>query len=175
MLNDFNLLLSSPRGRERETCSEIWALFNELGDVAFKVDRTNVIGLVVAKTRLNPFEAVEKLRAILAERPEAFHYTLKVTPIERVVPTDLNAIKNAVGELSTKIGKDEKFRVTVEKRHSELPTIDIVEAAASVIDRKVDLEHPDKIVLVEVLGKLTGISVIKPSDILAIAKERMSF
>lgn len=175
MLKDFNLLLSSPRGRERETCSEIWGLLSELGDSASEVDRTNIIGLAVAKTRLDPFEVVEKLRAILAERPEVFHYTLKATPIERVVPTELNAIKNAVGELSPKIGKDEKFRVTVEKRHRELSTVDIVEAAASGIDRKVDLEHPDKIVLVEVLGTRTGISVIKPSDILAIVKERMAF
>jgi len=37
----------------------------------------------------------------------------------------------------------------------------------------VDLNHPDKIVLIEVVGGLTGVSVVKPDDVLSIMKEKM--
>ena len=165
LLEDFNLLISTSRGNEREACSEIWYLLGELGDGAATVDRTLVIGLVVAKTKLDPFEVVQRLRAMLRERPEEFRYALKITPIEKVVSTDLNEIKKVASELSIRIRQGEKFRVTVEKRHTELSMADIIEAAAAEVNAPVDLEDPDKIVLIEVMGRLTGISVIKPSDI----------
>jgi len=65
------------------------------------------------------------------------------------------------------------FRVTVEKRFTQLSTKDIVEAAAANIERNVDLNKPDKILLVEVIGGFTGISVIKPEDILSVMKEKI--
>ncbi|MCW4027835.1 MAG: THUMP domain-containing protein, partial [Candidatus Bathyarchaeota archaeon] len=61
---------------------------------------------------------------------------------------------------------------TVEKRHSELSTKAIIAEAASGIERKVDLENPDKIVLIEVLGGSTGVSIVSPNDVLSIVKEK---
>jgi tRNA acetyltransferase TAN1 len=172
LLEDFNLLVSTSRGNEREACSEIKRLLAELGDQGAVIDRTPVIGLVVAKTGLDPFEVVQRLRVMLRVSPEDFRYALKITPIERVVSTDLKEIKKVASEFSINIQQDEKFRVTVEKRHSELSMGDIIKAVAAEVDRPVDLKNPDKIILIEVLGKLTGISVIKPADILSIVKER---
>jgi len=171
-IEDFNLLISTARGNEAEACSEAWFLLGEVGDREALVDRTEVTGLVVAKTKLNPFEAIRGLRNILKERPEEFRYILKVIPIEVVTRTSLERIRDAVRRLAPKIREGETFRVTVEKRHTELPTMEIIKAAASDIDRKVNLENPDKIVLIEVLGRLTGISIIEPDDILSVVKER---
>jgi len=174
MFSDFNLIVSCARGLENDACSEIWFLLGEIGDKDPKVETTEVSGLIVAKTSLDPFQAVRKLREMLRKSPEEFRYILKVVPIERVVRTRLELIEQAATELSRKIGEDETFRVTVEKRHSELPTKEIIEAAARRVDRKVNLEKPDRIVLIEVMGRLTGISVIKPDDILSITKEKRS-
>ncbi|MBS7644286.1 THUMP domain-containing protein [Candidatus Bathyarchaeota archaeon] len=172
MLEDFNLLISTGRGYEGDACSEIWYFLSELGDSTAQIDKTGISGLVVAKTKLDPFQVVEKLRAIMKERPWDFRYILKVTPIERVVRSDLNAIRLASAEIASKIQPNETFRVTVEKRHSELSTTDVIEAAAAEINRKVNLENPDKIVLVEILGHLTGLSVIRATDVLAVIKEK---
>ncbi len=171
-IEDFNLLISTARGNEAEACSEAWFLLGEVGDREALVDRTEVTGLVVAKTKLDPFEAIRGLRNILRERPEEFRYILKVIPIEMVVRTKLERIRDAVRRLAPKISEGETFRVTVEKRHTKLPTMEIIKVAAADIDRKVNLENPDKIVLIEVLGRLTGISIIKPDDILSVVKER---
>ncbi|MEM3580796.1 MAG: THUMP domain-containing protein, partial [Candidatus Bathyarchaeia archaeon] len=152
MIRDFNILATTSRGNEDETCSELWYLLNEIGDSAPVVDKTGVAGLIVAKTIFNPFEVIEKFRRILRERPYEFRYTLRVIPIEKVVRTDIGEIQRAAAELSAKIAPNESFRITVEKRFTETSTRDIIEAAAANIKRKVDLSNPDKILLIEVIG-----------------------
>jgi len=172
VMEDFNLLISTSRGNENNACSEIWFLLGELGDKEALVDKTEISGLIVAKTNLDPFKAVEGLRDLLRERPWEFRYVLKVLPIEIVVKTKIEEIKGATAKLHHKILENETFRVTVEKRHSNISTRDLIEAAVENLDRKVNLSNPDKIILIEVLGRLTGISVIKPSDILSVTKEK---
>lgn len=160
------------RGNEEEACSELWYLLGQVGDAAPIIEKTNVSGLIVAKTSLNPFEVIERFRRILQERPYEFRYLLRVIPIEKVVRTDVDEIGRVAHEFEARIGENETFRVTVEKRFTETSTRSIIEAIASKINRKVNLEKPDKIVLVEVIGGLTGISLIKPEDILSVAKEK---
>ena len=172
VLKDFNLLITTSRGNEEDACSEIWYLLGEIGDSAVKVDKTGITGLIAAKTAFNPFEVIEKFRKILKERPYEFRYTLRVIPIEKVVRTDLGEIERTVTELASKIKENESFRVTVEKRFTDTSTRDIIEAAAANIERKVDLSNPDKIILVEVVGGLTGISIIRLEQILAVMKEK---
>ena len=173
LLRDFNLLVTTARGREEDACSEIWYLLGEIGDEAAKVDKTGVKGLIAAKSALNPFEVIEKLRRMMKDRPSEFRYSLRIIPIDKVVRTDLEEIKRTAAEMASKIMVDETFRVTVEKRFSEIPTNEIIIAVAANIERKVDLNNPKKIFLVEVVGGLTGMSVVNSMDILSVAKERM--
>jgi len=173
MLRDFNLLATTSRGNERDACSELWYLLGEIGDSAPNVEKTGVSGLIAAKTSFHPFGVIEKLRRILLERPYEFRYTLRIIPIEKVVRTDLGEIQRVATELSSKIGENETFRVTVEKRFTAMPSRNIIEEVAADIERKVDLSKPDKILLIEVVGGLTGISVIKPDDVISIMKEKV--
>jgi tRNA acetyltransferase TAN1 len=155
-------------------CNELhFLLTEELGDAEAQVSKTKVRGLIVGKTTLDPCLVIEKFRVILKERPYEFRYAMRFLPIERVVPTDLEEIKRATQEFASKIGEGETFRVTVEKRFTDLHSKDIIEAAAGDIKRKADLEDPDRILLIEVLGGLTGISLLKPSDILGVIKEKI--
>jgi len=174
MINDFNLVATTSRGNERPMCNELLYLLKEqLGDDKAETSKTKVRGLIVGKTSLAPRAAIEKLRNILLERPYEFRYALRILPIEKVVPTDLMEIKLAASELSLRIGEKETFRVTVEKRFTSLHSKDIIEAAAGDIKRKADLENPDKILLIEVLGTLTGLSLLNPNEILGVIKEKM--
>lgn len=172
MLRDFNLLVTTARGNEEDACSEIWYLLGEIGDSAATVDKTGITGLIAAKTAFNPFNVIEKFREILKQRPWEFRYTFRVIPIEKVVRTELEDIQVAVTELASKIIENESFRVTVEKRFTQISTKDVIETAAANIERKVDLENPDKVVLVEIVGKFTGISVVKPSELFSVMKEK---
>lgn len=171
LLKDFNLLVTTARGSEEDVCSEMWYLIGEMGDREVQVDKTGITGLVAVKTSFSSLEVIEKLRIILKERPHELRYTLRVIPIERVVRTNLGDIQQAVTEMADKIKPSETFRVTVEKRFTSIPTQNIIEAAATGIQRNVDLTKPDKLVLIEVVGGRTGVSVIKPEDIFSTIKE----
>ena len=174
MISDFNLLATTSRGNERPMCNELlYLLKDELGDQGAETVKTKVRGLIVGKTTLDPVEAIAKLRAILAERPYEFRFALRILPIQKVVPTDLEQIKLVTHELASKMGEKETFRITVEKRFTDIHSKDIIDATASEFTQKADLENPDRILLIEVLGALTGISLVKPTDILAVVKEKM--
>lgn len=172
MLRDFNLLITTTRGSEAEVCSEIWYLLGEIGDNSIYVDKTGISGLIVAKTTFQPHEAIRKLRKLLEERPYEFRYSLRIIPIQEVVQTDLDEITERATQLAVEIEENNSFRITVEKRHSDISRIDIIEAVAKDIHRKVDLKNPQKIILIEVVGGLTGISVINPKSIISTSKER---
>ncbi len=174
MLKDFNLLASTSRGNERPMCNELHYLLKEmLGDAEAVVSKTGVRGLVAAKTTLDPIQVIEKFRQLLKERPYEFRFALRIIPVQQVLPTDLEEIKRAANELAKKIGETESFRVTVEKRFTSLHSQDLIAAVASDIKQKVDLKNPDWVLLIEVLGGFTGLSLLRPNEILAVVKEKM--
>ena len=174
MISDFNLIATTQRGNERAAANELlYILKEQLGDPEAQAAKTKIRGLIVAKTTQNPFTVIEKFREILKERPYEFRYALRILPIEKVVATTLDDIKAAAAELAKKIAPTESFRVTVEKRFTTLHSKDLIEAAAGDLKQKADMENPDKIIQIEVLGALTGISVLKPSDIIGVVKEKM--
>lgn len=174
MISDFNLIATTSRRNERPMANELYYLLKEeLGDQEAQTSKTKIRGLIVGKTTLNPFEAIEQLRVVLKERPYEFRYALRILPIQQVVPTDLDAIKTAALALSQNIGEAESFRITVEKRFTTLHSKDIIEAVAGQIKHRANMEHPDRILLIEVLGTLTGVSLLKPTDELSVLKEKM--
>ena len=173
MLKDFNLLVTTWRGNEGNARSELKRLLEAIGESSFNVDKTGVSGLIVAKTNSEPLEVISQFRRILLERPYEFRYALRLIPVEMVVRTDLDQIKEAAMRLGSRIGENETFRVTVEKRFTAIHTRDIIQAAATGIKRKVDLKNSDHIMLIEVVGGFTGISLIKPRDAISVLKEKM--
>lgn len=153
--------------------SELTYMLKAIGDPSPVVVKTGIRGLIAAKTALNPFEVIATFRNILKEKPYEFRFALRILPIEKVVRTDLDEIKRAAIELSANIGENETFRVTVEKRFTTLHSRDLIEATAISIQRKASMNNPDRILLIEVLGGSTGISLIKPNDVISVMKEKM--
>jgi tRNA acetyltransferase TAN1 len=173
MLKEFNLLASTSRGYEKYARSELRFLFEKIGDTSPTIERTGVSGLIAVKTNLDAIDAIRQFRTILIQSPYEFRFILRIIPIERVVSTDLELIQQAVAELSIKIGENETFRVTVEKRFTTTHTKDIIEKVAVNVKRKVNLTQPDKIILIEIVGGLTGVSVVKPEDVVSVQKEKL--
>jgi len=174
MLKDFNLLVSTVRGNERAMVNEILFLLREhLGDQEAAAVKTGVRGVIVARSSLDPYVVVERLHNLLRERPYEFRFALRIIPIECVVLTDLEGIKRVALELAARIGEGETFRITVEKRFTMLHSSDIISAVAAEIRHKADMENPDKVLLIEIMGAVTGISLIKPRDIISVMKEKM--
>lgn len=173
MLEDFNLLVTTSRGYEKHARFELSLLLEQVGEPSPIIQRTGVSGLIAAKTSIDTFEAIKQLRTLLLSHPYEFRYILRIIPIEKVVRTDLELVQQAVVELMPKIGEDETFRVTVEKRFTTIHTKDIIEKVAANIKRKVDLTQPDRVILIEIVGGFTGVSIAKPESILSVLKEKL--
>lgn len=168
----FNLLVSTIRRREDECCSELWVFLKEFGDEEAEIKPAGPPGLVIARTSLDPFFVVEKFREVLNERPWELRYILKVVPIDVCVEANPDRIKEAISRLASRIGENETFRITVNKRVSDVDTMSLIRYVAEAVDRKVDLKNPNKIVQIEIIGGVAGVSVLKPSDIFSVRKAK---
>ena len=51
---------------------------------------------------------------------------------------------------------------------------EIITKIADKIKNKVSLEFPDKVILIEILGNKTGVSILKKVDVLSIEKTKRS-
>ena len=173
MLKNFNLVVSTYRGRENDCISELWYFLKNLGDPRVEASRTGLPGLIVAKTSLNPFEVIEELNKIFKENPWEFRYILKILPIEAVVETDLELIAKTALDLAEKrINRDETYKIVVRKRLVTLTKEEVISKIAPKLDRKVNLTSPDKILLIEIIGEHTGVAVVDQQHVFAPQKLR---
>jgi len=83
---------------------------------------------------------VQKIREMVIDEPWSVRYCLRIIPIEAVVDTDLEKILDASLDLVNKIKKDESYRITIEKRNSEISSKKIISKIADNIQNKVSLE-----------------------------------
>ena len=56
------------------------------------------------------------------------------------------------------------------RRYTLYHKIEIIRELAELIDRKVDLENPDKIIRVDIIGKYAGVSLLKPQEVFSVEK-----
>jgi tRNA acetyltransferase TAN1 len=164
---DFNLLVSCPRFHETDAIAEMWYLLSNIGDNEAKSEQTVFPGLIVTKTSLEPLQAVKNLRVLIAEDPVILKFVLKIMPIEVIVNTTLENITKIVANLGSRIMPNETFRITAKSRFSSIDSQELILKAAKFIDRKVDLSNPDKILLIQILGSITGLALVQPQDIIS--------
>ena len=169
-----NLIVTCPRHLEPETEEELIGILEEFGDSDVKVSITNMSGILTVDTNLNPIEVVKKIKERLLDEPWSVRYCKRIIPIQKVVESKIEEIEKSVSELSNQIFDEETYRISIEKRNSDLSSKEIITKIADKIKNKVSLEFADKIILIEILGNKTGISILKKIDILSTEKTKRS-
>ncbi len=85
--------------------------------------------------------------------------------------SDMNSMKEAVMNVKDKVQHGEKWRMTVEKRRcTSHHKIEIIKELAELIDEKVDLKNPDKIIRIDIIGKYAAVSVLSSNEIFSTTK-----
>ena len=169
----FNLIITTFKHSEDDALSEILDLLMKFGDTEAEIIKTQISGIILGYTRLDPTSVILKLKSLINTEPWEVRYILRVIPVEHVTSTDLRLISLVVKTLALKIPDNETFRITIEKRHSAIRSNEIITAIAKEISsNSVDLDKPDWIVLVEIVGQLTGVSVIRPSQLFSSVIEK---
>ena len=169
-----NLIITCARHLEGETEEELRDILDELGDSEIEVSISDMSGLLTAQTKLDPMEVVKKMKETLLDEPWSIRYCLRVIPVQKVVETNIEEIEKTISSMSDQIEEKESYRILIEKRNSDISSKEIITKIANGIKNKVSLDFPDKIILIEILGIVTGISILKKSDILSLEKTKRS-
>jgi len=169
-----NLIVTCSRHLEGDTEDELIDILDELGDSDVKISVSNMSGIIMAETKLDPIEVVEKMKERVLDEPWSIRYCLRVIPIQKVVKTNVEEIEKTISIMSDQIEEKESYRILIEKRNSDISSKEIITKIANEIKNKVSLDFPDKIILIEVLGIVTGISILKKSHILSLEKTKRS-
>ncbi len=169
-----NLLVTTFRYRETDAVDELFMLLNMLGDKGPTIEITSISGIIIVNTLLDPFEIAEHCREIISNEPWRFRYVLRIIPIERVCSSEIIEIHNVIKELSKKICENETFMVMIEKRHTKLHSKEIISTVTSDLDMKVNLDNPKWIILIQIFGRLAGVSILRSNQIFSSVKEKIS-
>jgi tRNA acetyltransferase TAN1 len=133
-------------------------------------------GILLINTTLDPYKVIQKMRKIMRKDPYFFQYVLRVTPVDQVIETDLELIYQTSKQLyhsKKRIAKKyKKFAIQIKKRATPMSRNEIIDKIGPLIPNKVDLKNPDWVLHYEIIGNVTGISLMDPSKILRMIPER---
>ena len=149
-------------------------MVEDFGDSDAQISITSMSGILTAETKLDPIEIVRKIKEMVLDEPWSIRYYLRIIPIQKIIESKMEEIEEAISSMSQEILEGETYRISIEKRNSDLSSKEIITKIADKIKNKVSLEFADKIILIEILGNKTGISILKKSDILSIEKTKRS-
>lgn len=169
-----NLIITCARHFESETEEEILNILGELGDEEVKVTITSMSGILTVKTKLEPTFVTKRIREKILDEPWSIRYCLRIIPIQIFIETEIDEMIKEILKRVESILKDETYRILIEKRNSDISSQEIISKIANNIKNKVSLDFPNKIILIEILGNKTGISIIKKSDLVSIEKTKRS-
>jgi len=165
-----DLLVSHQRGHYGKARREILRTLRHLGDEHALVERTDVPGIALVHTALDGREVVRRCRELL-RHGFVFQHAIKWIPVDFWCEPDLDRLHELLAQkVLGLIASDETWSMKVD-RHGwqRYRTPEIVTHLARAIDRKVDLEHPDKLVRVDVVGTRVGVCVLRADEIFSSA------
>ena len=110
-----NLIITCARHLEPETTSELSEILELFGDENPEIFRTHMSGVLTAKTKLDPFEIIKKIREKINDEPWSIRYCLRVIPIERVVETNFEEISSEVLSLMKRLVKMKLIELLLRK------------------------------------------------------------
>lgn len=169
---NLDLIVTCARHFEDETKEEIASILEEIGDAEPQIVITSFSGILTVKTTLSHTDVIKKIREKLEDEPWTIRYTMRVIPMFDVVECNLDSIADAAAAQSQKIKQDETYRITIEKRDSDISSAEIITRVADRIKNKVSLQKYDWVVLVETIGTICGVSILKDDEVLSVERTK---
>jgi len=170
-----NLIITCARSLESETKNEISKILDELGDQEPEILNVGMRGILMVNTVIKPSKIIDYVKNKMIEEPWLIRYCLRIIPIQIITETEIDKIKQNVIKLKDTIQKNDSYRITIEKRNTSISSNEIITEIAKIFPNKVSLNQPDWIILIEILGNETGISILKNDELFSLDKaKRMS-
>ena len=165
-----NLIVTCARHMEEDAGDEIASVLEGLGDATPEVRITGMSGILTVRTTVEPADFVGRVRGMVTEEPWSVRYIASGDTGAQDRPHRRGPDSRSLQGLPGRDRRRSTYRVTVEKRHSKISSADLISRIADGIQGKVSLEEPAWKVLVEVLGAETGVSLVRPGDVISVEK-----
>ena len=170
-----NLLVTCARNLETETKNEIEKILGEIGDQEPEILNVGMRGILMVNTNIESSKIITWVKDKVVEEPWFIRYCLRMIPIQTITETEMSKIIENVTELKNVIKQNDSYRITIEKRNTDMSSTEIITEIAKIFPNEVSLNQPDWVILIEILGDKTGISILKDSEMFSLDKaKRMS-
>ncbi len=167
-----NLLITCGRNLESETENEIGKILTESGDQKPEIYKSDMRGILFVNTNIETSKIVDYVKVKIKDEPWSIRYCLRIIPIQLECDTEIEKIKQNIQRLKKTIQKNDSYRITIEKRNSDISSQEMISEIAGLFSNKVSLDVPDWIVLIEIFGNKTGVAILKNDGIFSLEKSK---
>ena len=117
-----------------------------------------------------PKEVIKKLVKTCKKDPSIFRVTFHWVPVDNWCKSEIKNMQTVIKGLVKDIKEKDKWKMDIAKRgYEKYHTTELIMKLTDVVDRpKVDLKSPDKIIRVDIIGNVAGISLLNKDEILNI-------
>ena len=166
---DMDIIVSYSWNHFSPARREALHVLKEFGDPGATMEKTAVAGIAVVHTGLDSRDVIRRCRERARTGPQ-FQFAVKWVPVDYWCATDLDAVRKVIQEqLKPRINADETWGMKVHKRRwQRYHTSEIVAQLAAGMDRKVNLDQPDWILWVDVVGANTALALLRPDEIFSL-------
>ena len=174
-MRDYNVLVTYHPNQKAHAQEEVAIVLRDAGIRLEDMIESIVPGLLHLRVEGDGRSQMRKLRDFALRFPEVFRHTHRWTPIEQWLRSTPEAMTSGARELGARIGEDERWKLSLNKRLYEgAGTRDLVRLLTDQIDAgPVDLEEPEKVLVVEIVGEYAGFSLISPDEWLDVNEARL--
>lgn len=170
MVKEANLLVTFDPTHQQSVLKEIAALMKEAKEKfsLIKADE-GVAELMVQDSK----KTVKQLMGMAKKNVDKFGHTFHWIPIEKWVKNNVADIKKVLKEYEKGIKENEKWKMDlkVRKVKTKPDEVKLIMTLTEDINRpKVDLENPDKIIKVEIVGNKAGLALLGKDELLNTSK-----
>ena len=167
-----NLLITCARNLESDTENEICKILTESGDQEPEIYKSDMRGILFVNTSVETSKIIDYVKGKIKDEPWSVRYCLRIIPIQLECDTDIEKIKQNIQKLKKTIQKNDSYRITIEKRNSDISSQEMITEIAGLFSNKVSLDVPDWVVLIEIFGNKTGMSILNNDEIFSLEKSK---
>lgn len=164
-----NLLVTFEPTHETSAKAEIENLLKEVKESGKVVKVNSGIAHVIVK---DAKKVVDSLLKIAKKDVSKFNYTFNWWPVDKWCKSEISDMQKAIAEVQKDIKKEDKWKLELAKRENTKDYgKNIILKLTEVVDKpKVDLDSPDKIIRVEIIGDRAAVSLISKNETLNVQK-----
>lgn len=166
-METYNLLVTYHSNRAGLAEREVRRRVEEAGGSIDELESSCISGVFCIEVSGDAKQIVSNIREEFHEDPGTLTHTYHWMPVDRWVKASVEDMTEAVRELAEGIDENERWMMHMHKRRHDMTSEELVLALTEPISKgKVDLKRPDKVIAVEVLGGMAGMSLVTREQII---------